>query len=520
MTAASPPFVGLSAFTPHTAHYFTGRERFALTLAGTVLRSRIGVLFGASGCGKSSVLGAALPQALDAVLERPETREGFDDEAAASGEPFRLLQFRRWHPGFEERLFRAAVAKLGARHGTTLRQAIAEWTDRSHGPVVMVLDQFEEFLLYHPDPIATPFVQELSAVTADERLDAHVLFSLREDSVAPLDALRAVMPGILSSPIQLLPLDDEAAEQAIRRPVAEWSERNLGRPDGVAIEDELVTELLRQVRIGATGSIGAASGRHQTLVELPLLQLTLERLWLEEAKTWPITALRAETLRRLGGADGIVRDHLQATIGQLSPEQRALAASLMGYLVTPSGAKHAWRADDLVMELAAETTLAKAAAAQSMLGRMSAAVTAMPNLLNRVIDAALRLPRRLFGGRRASSGAGGAAAGEAVSDILGRLAAGRARILRTQPDPQGKGPLFELFHDALGAACAGLGAGRAGCCCRPPANAECRQAGADHGDSGCRPGVFVVAVDTGHPARSAPGGPRGDGAGPPGDAGW
>ena len=36
MIAASP-LVGLSAFTQHTAHYFTGRSRFALTLAGSCL---------------------------------------------------------------------------------------------------------------------------------------------------------------------------------------------------------------------------------------------------------------------------------------------------------------------------------------------------------------------------------------------------------------------------------------------------------------------------------------------------
>jgi hypothetical protein len=34
-------------------------------------------------------------------------------------------------------------------------------------------------------------------------------------------------------------------------------------------------------------------------------------------------------------------------------------------------------------------------------------------------------------------------------ETLDKLAAGKARILRTQPDPRGKGPLFELYHDAL-----------------------------------------------------------------------
>ena len=106
MSAPQSPFVGLAAFTPRMAAYFTGRERFALTLAGAVLRSRVTVLYGQSGSGKSSVLGAALPQALRATLRRAaETTQRA---------PFRLLNFRRWHPGFETRLYRAAAAKLEA----------------------------------------------------------------------------------------------------------------------------------------------------------------------------------------------------------------------------------------------------------------------------------------------------------------------------------------------------------------------------------------------------------------------
>ena len=70
MSAPQSPFVGLAAFTPRMSAYLTGRERFALTLAGAVLRSRATALFGQSGCGKSSVLGAALPQAMHATFRR------------------------------------------------------------------------------------------------------------------------------------------------------------------------------------------------------------------------------------------------------------------------------------------------------------------------------------------------------------------------------------------------------------------------------------------------------------------
>ena len=101
------------------AAYFTGRERFALTLAGAVLRSHITVIYGQSGCGKSSVLGAAFPQVLRATLH--------DAEEAASDVSLRLLNFRRWHPGFETRLFRAAAAKLSAPEEKSLASAVARW---------------------------------------------------------------------------------------------------------------------------------------------------------------------------------------------------------------------------------------------------------------------------------------------------------------------------------------------------------------------------------------------------------
>jgi hypothetical protein len=131
MSAPGSPFVGLAAFTPRMAGYFTGRERFALTLAGAVLRSRVTVIYGQSGCGKSSVLGAALPQAMQATLHRA---------AAAQRAPFRLLHFRRWHPGFETRLFPAAAAKLAAPKGAGLAAAVAGWDrDREHKAAVILV---------------------------------------------------------------------------------------------------------------------------------------------------------------------------------------------------------------------------------------------------------------------------------------------------------------------------------------------------------------------------------------------
>ena len=446
MSAPQSPFVGLAAFTPRMAVYFTGRERFALTLAGAVLRSRVTVLYGQSGSGKSSVLGAALPQALRATLRRAaETTERA---------PFRLLNFRRWHPGFETRLYRAAAAKLDAPGADSLAKALEpvkrnkgapgidgmtveeltavawERSQEYQAPVILVLDQFEEFLLYHAKPSETSFVQDLATVVANLDIEARVLLSLREDSLASLDALRAVIPGILSSPVQLRPLDRAGAEQAIRRPVAKWSEDRFGDPKAIVVEDSLVDTLLDQVQqTGATGlSTQPTSNSKASLVELPLLQLTLERLWEEEAKAEK-PVLRLPTLAQLGGASGIARRHLDHTLEALPAQRRATAIRLFRHLVTATGGKHAWRADDLAEEIEADTQAARQAAERNIVGRMAGRI-------KRVAGAVAVAGGRLFGFERAIIGAEATKA--AVSKTLDQLTQGKARILRTQPDPRGK----------------------------------------------------------------------------------
>ncbi len=57
--------------------------------------------------------------------------------------------------------------------------------------------------------------------------------------------------------------------------------------------------------------------------------------------------LRLETLNRLGGAERIVRTHLDKTLGSLPAGERRAAAGMFHYLVTPSGTKIAHTARDL-----------------------------------------------------------------------------------------------------------------------------------------------------------------------------
>ena len=73
----------------------------------------------------------------------------------------------------------------------------------------------------------------------------------------------------------------------------------------------------------------------------------MTRLWDEEMRAGS-HILRLETMDRLGGAERIVRTHLDAVMSALLPSEQDIAASVFHYLVTPSGTKIAHTIPDLI----------------------------------------------------------------------------------------------------------------------------------------------------------------------------
>ena len=222
--------------------------------------------------------------------------------------------------------------------------------DAIGGPVLVVLDQFEDYFLYHPhDEGPNSFQEELSLALRRRRTPANFILSIRED------ALRG---STASSPRPRPP-----REPAPHRPP---------RPDGRAGGDRTAARAVephiracRQSRSSrrsstpsstrsrpgrcswATASPHASSADGgEGRIEAPYLQLVLSRLWAEE-RSLASRLLRLQTLEHLGGAERIVRTHLDATMAGLRRTEQDVAARAFRNLVTPSGTKIAHRADDL-----------------------------------------------------------------------------------------------------------------------------------------------------------------------------
>ncbi|MGD0166053.1 MAG: WD40 repeat domain-containing protein [Gaiellaceae bacterium] len=328
------PYLGLRPFgdSDLDALLFFGRGRERAVLVANLLVSRLTVLYGPSGVGKSSLVRAGVAHELRAQIAR-------------DGGNGRVVVYGSWAGDPRAGLVAAIEEECGALGPAAgLADAAASATQRAGAPLFLVLDQFEEYFLYHG---AGPLALELPELVGRPGLEVNVLISIRDDALSQLDVFKAAIPDLFANVLRLDRLDREGARTAIVAPLEPFGELT-GRP--VTIEPELVEEVLDQVAAdGFEGLQGAAAGADAGRggrVETPYLQLVLARLWREETGSGS-ASLKLSTLERLGGAEAIVRDHLEGALASLSDRQRDAVAAVLNQLVTPSGTKIAHRPADL-----------------------------------------------------------------------------------------------------------------------------------------------------------------------------
>jgi hypothetical protein len=398
MNDAPTPYVGLVPYTEDDAAFFFGRTEEKQIVTGNLRASRLTVLCGPSGVGKTSLLHAGVVHDL-----REQVRA--NAEAPSERPPFAVCAFSDWRSDPRELVeaLGAAVGeavdeKLPPANGTSLEEAVRGWGDRVR-TLLVVLDQFEDYFLYHSDGLGDgTFASEFPRLVNDPGLRVNFLLSLREDALADLDRFHGQIPNLFGNLLRLDRLDYRCAHEAIVEPVTQYN-RLVGDSGSISIEDGLAEAVLEQVASGRVvlgergeGTAPAdAPDPAQQRFETTYLQLVMLHIWSTERSSGS-QVLRRATFDRLGGAERIIRTHLDGAMSELSRKDQDVAARAFRYLVTPSNTKVAYTAGDLA-EYA-------------------------------------EVPK------------------EKLAPVLGRLAGGKARILRTVPT-RGDEPAYEIFHDAL-----------------------------------------------------------------------
>ena len=348
-TVPESPYKGLAAFDDSEldALLFFGRAREVEAACANVLASRLTVLYGPSGVGKSSLLRAGVARRLREQSGAPVVVHHSWAEDPASG----LISS-----------VRAECGELGATAG--LVDTIAAAAAGRGGELYLLLDQFEEYVLYHDadGPLSTALPELLRR----PGLRVNVLIAIRDDALAELDEFTARIPELFANLLRLDRLDRREGRAAILGPLERYSDLT---GEKFTAEDELVEAVLDEA--------STPNG-----VEAPYLQLVLERLWEHERDEGSRT-LRLATFHRIGGSRAVVHDHVHRALEQLPLADQEATARVIRQLVTPSGRKLSHEAGDLAEYAAVEPAQLRALLEELGRRRIVRAVDGTPGVATR-----------------------------------------------------------------------------------------------------------------------------------------
>ncbi|MBU0655911.1 MAG: hypothetical protein KJ914_12400, partial [Gammaproteobacteria bacterium] len=338
------PYPGLRPYREDEQNSFFGRDTDSKVLIDKILVHRLTLLFAATGVGKSSMLQAAVLPHLKAPLGENLDVAYYIDWVSPPLEGLKqavkqaLQQSGSWRPEIT----------YTAPANEKLSDFFSFCTLFTRQPLVVVLDQFEEFFRYQRGGNAfQPFLEQLTNVITTRQLPVHVVFSMREDFALELNAFKPYMPlSLFDNFYRLEKLGKAGAKTAIVTPL-----ESIGYRYEPALLEQLLNDLLsRDLDREGKNPLGGVTES----VEPPYLQIVCSQLW-EREQGNPDKTLRLNTYQAAGGAVGLVQNYIQHTLNGFTEREKYLASRAFDHLVSRHGAKMPYTAEDLAEAISANT---------------------------------------------------------------------------------------------------------------------------------------------------------------------
>lgn len=248
------PYKGLTPYLEEDAEFFFGRELEQNIITANLISERLTLLYGASGVGKSSVLRAGVEHHLKQLAKQNIERLG--------NPRYVIIVFNEWRESDPMRSLLAKVKEAVERtlSGTEIEpvasslsftEALDEWTKRVRGQLLIILDQFEEYFLYHQNEDGEgTFAREFPRAVNNPSLAANFLVSFRDDAMSKMDFFKVRVPKLYGNYLRIEHLNRQSARAAIEEPIRLYNDLYAKNGDHFSIEEELVGAVLKQVETG------------------------------------------------------------------------------------------------------------------------------------------------------------------------------------------------------------------------------------------------------------------------------
>jgi WD40 repeat protein len=302
------PYPGLLSFTEKDAAVFFGRESEVTALWGRIRTRRLLAVIGPSGVGKTSFLRAgvlpARPEGWGAVHAIPGANPGLGLARALTPDLAGDTE------AMEDLL--SGVAELtGAGETERVVSAVRRWRAR-RAEALVVVDQFEELFTLNAGETQQRFAALIGRLASEA--DVHVVLSLRDDFLIRCSDQSPLAP-VFSEITPLTALTRDGLERALVEPA---------KKQGYRFDDDtLVGEMVSRVE-GVRGA-------------LPLLAFAVARLW--EKRDRERKLLTREAYQEIGGVEGSLAQHAEATMDRIGPERQAVVREIFRNLVTAQGTR-------------------------------------------------------------------------------------------------------------------------------------------------------------------------------------
>jgi energy-coupling factor transporter ATP-binding protein EcfA2 len=298
---AANPFIGLRPFDIDDADRFFGRNTQTYELLRRLHTLHFVAVLGPSGCGKSSLIRAGV---LSALRNGYLTEDG--DWSIAILEPG-ADPLRSWTRHLTPFL------KPGRSPGDLLTDPAAA-LDTTRGPLVILVDQFEDLFRYgarlHRTAEVAQFVRAMLSTGHDPRV--YLMLTMRSEYL-PQCANYAELAAAINEGLYLVPrMDREQMKQAIVGQV---------RAGDGAITTELVEKLLDD----ATSEDDS----------LPILQHALTQIWPRRERWEP---LGLDLYPKSGGLATFVDQHAEQVYGALRTDELKSTAEALFRAITEMAA--------------------------------------------------------------------------------------------------------------------------------------------------------------------------------------
>ena len=266
------PYVGISPYSEADVFFFFGRKKSIREILLSLKTQPLTILYGESGVGKSSILRAGI---VNAIYQQDKENEIYEipKEVAVVFPPLDYISGEHdykkylWGDKLLDNLLHQIKEKIQEIYPTislsepdTFKEKISnthsnskslqsrvqqsrkkswfvsvleDWTnklgdDRDSGYIYIVLDQFEDYFLYHdPENIKNEFIEEIARAVKATDLSVNFLMSIRSDEHYKLKQLKRWFLDIYACEVELKHLDQDSAEEAIVRPIDRYNCRKV-----------------------------------------------------------------------------------------------------------------------------------------------------------------------------------------------------------------------------------------------------------------------------------------------------